>query len=163
MVPPPKKYYGICDFCNKLSTCVMVSIIPKFFSSKISNISLCRKCLFELGKQKNLYIFDKKEVKSDDKICITQKIKTFLLKFRTFFQKPTPKDETIKSDNRQNTVEDDEIMEGNDTISESNTIKRDRMNAFGSLRKFNQDEYIPKKNKDRRSGVYGNLEIFTDK
>ena len=166
MLPPPKNRYGICDFCIELSNCVTVCIVPKFFYSKVSNILLCKKCLFEFGKQRYIYIYDKSHIKVDGKRTLKQRIKIFWCKFRTFFQKPIPEDEIMKYDNRQNTVEetqDDEIMEGNDSnLTHQDTWKYRRTNALGSLRKFNEEEYIPKQ-KGRRSGVYGSLKIFTDK
>jgi hypothetical protein len=150
MVIPPKNYFGICDFCTEVSNCAIVYVVPKIFSSKISNIILCKNCLFELSKQEYIYIFEKSKVKTSDKKTLTQKIKAVLMKFSTFFQKSI-KDKIIESDNLQNAVEDNEIMCGNDT---SPVHKRRLTHAFGSLRKFNLEEDISEMNNNRRYTVH---------
>ena len=151
MVLPPKKYLRICEFCTEVSNCVVIYVVPKLFSSKISNIILCKNCLFKLGKEDHIYIFEKREVKADGKKSLTQKIKAVLLKFSTFFQKSIP-DKIMESDDLQNAVEDNEIMNGNDT----SLTHRDRRqtNAFGSLRKFNLEEDISEMNNNRRYTVH---------
>lgn len=173
MVLPPKNNYELCDLCEEVSNCIIIYVLPKFFSSKISNIVLCKKCLFELGEQRCIYICEQSEVKSCRKRTLKQKIRAFIYKIATFFRKSIPEYEITKSNmSSQNIVDeiqddeiqDDEITRGNNTnLEQKCTRKFKRTNALGSLRKFNEEEYDPKVKKSRRSGAYRSLKIFTDK